>query len=310
MNDDSSLQESRPPDRDPAEAGADAVRRRRRRTALAVLGVIGGLLAVLFLYEDLTWPDVGALRTEDPRTTAFIERWKERAGGKEPTPEWRPVPYSRISPWLAKAVLVSEDIEFFQHGGFSRSEIRAAIEKAWEEKEPPRGASTLTQQLAKNLWLSPSRNPLRKAKEAVLTLQLEHELGKRRILELYLNVVEFGPGIYGAEAAARHYFGIPAAELGPRQAAELAAGLPMPSRWHPGSASAVYARRVERTLERMEKAEFLNRYVGLRGAAAGVPVDSSSVPDSLVPVEGTELVPAPLPVQPAPVSDTTGAAGL
>ena len=123
----------------------------------------------------------------------------------------------------------------------------------------PRGASTVTQQLAKNLWLSPSRNPLRKLKEALLTRQLEHDLGKRRILELYLNVVEFGPGIFGAEAAAEHYFGLTAAELAPPEAAALAAGLPKPSAWHPGSPSKAYRRRVGILESRMEKARFLLR---------------------------------------------------
>ena len=128
-------------------------------------------------------------------------------------------------------------------------------------QQAPRGASTLTQQLAKNLWLSPSRNPLRKREEVVLTRQLEKHLDKRRILELYLNVVEFGPGVFGAEAAARHYFGKSARDLTEHEAAQLAGGLSRPSRWHPGSTSQAYARHVERIEGRMQKAEFLRRVV-------------------------------------------------
>ena len=172
---------------------------RVRLLILALLGLVGLWLA----WEALTWPDVAALAKEDPETTAFIEQHR-RGGwlglGPDRDVKWTWVPYSRISSNLKRAVIVSEDIEFYSHNGFSTREQRAALEDAWEEKKLPRGASTLTQQLAKNLWLSPSRNPLRKVKEAILTWQLERSLTKRRILEVYLNVVEFGEGIYGAEA--------------------------------------------------------------------------------------------------------------
>ena len=129
--------------------------------------------------------------------------------------------------------------------------------RALEEGELPRGASTITQQLAKNLWLSPSRNPVRKLKEALLTWQLERRLEKRRILELYLNVVELGRGIYGVGAASRRYFGKPPGELGPVEAAQLAASLPNPMAWHPGSARRGYAEHVARIQRRMAKADFL-----------------------------------------------------
>lgn len=222
------------------------------------LGVALLLLAGWALFELVTWPDVAALADENPKSTAFIDGYRarqERQGG--PELRWQPVPYSRISPHLKRAVLVSEDIGFFDHHGFATEELETALREAWREGKSPRGASTLTQQLAKNLWLSPSRNPWRKVKEALLTVQLERHLEKRRILELYLDVVEFGPGVYGAEAASRHYFGVGASELSPRQAAELAAGLPRPSDWHPGSASKVYQRRVARILGRMDKAQWL-----------------------------------------------------
>ena len=232
---------------------------RRTRIALWVALGLGGLLAAGAVYEAVTWPDVGALATSNPRSTAFIERYRarERGGGRSGQPAWRWVGYSAISPNLKRAVLVGEDIDFFNHSGFATAEISRALHEAWEDKELPRGASTLTQQVAKNLWLTPSYNPLRKLKEAMLTRQLERLLGKRRILEIYLNVVEFAPGVYGAEAAARRYFGVAAAALSEEQAAELAAGLPKPSRWHPGSTSRVYQKRVRRILARMARAQWL-----------------------------------------------------
>lgn len=235
-------------------------RRRRPWRLAAALLLLGALAVGLFaLYEWATWPDVAALARRDPPTTAFIDRYRERqqepgAKGKGRGLEWRPVPLARIAPALRVAVLVAEDIDFFSHHGFATGEMKKALAEAWEDKEVPRGASTLTQQLAKNLWLSPSRNPWRKVKEALLTRDLERHLTKRRILELYLNVAELGPGVYGAEAAARRWFGKSAAALSDREAAELAASLPKPSSWHPGSGSKVYRRRVETVLRRMDRA--------------------------------------------------------
>jgi monofunctional glycosyltransferase len=216
------------------------------------------LLAAYLAWEAITWPDVAAVARENPETTAVIERYRRRAARSgRPAPEQRWVRYSRISRHLGHAVVVAEDIEFFSHDGFSRHELRAALTEAWEEKRPPRGASTLTQQLAKNLWLSASYNPLRKVKEAILTWQLERAVPKKRILELYLNVVEFGPGIYGAEAAARHYYGSSARGLSRHQAASLAAGLSRPSQWHPGVSTRGYARRVASIERRMRKARWV-----------------------------------------------------
>jgi monofunctional biosynthetic peptidoglycan transglycosylase len=235
-------------------------RRRWLRTALL------GLLAVLGLwigYEAVTWPDVAGLARRPPATTAFIEHYRrqERAAGRPGRVAWTWVEYSRISPHLRRAVLVAEDINFFSHRGFDPGEIEQALRKSLEEGELPRGASTITQQLAKNLWLSPSRTPVRKLEEAILTWQLERALPKRRILELYLNVAELGRGVYGAEAASRRYFSTSAAELTETQAAELAASLPRPSSWHPGVTSRAYRRHVESILRRMARAEFLWRSI-------------------------------------------------
>lgn len=231
-------------------------RRRRQGWLARVALLVAAALAGFVGFQWATWPDVAALAKADPETTTFIERYRarQRAAGKSDRVAWTKVPGRRIAPALKVAVLVAEDIDFFSHRGFAAGELEVAIAEAWERKELPRGASTITQQLAKNLWLSPSRNPWRKAKEALLTRQLERTLGKPRILELYLNVVELGPGLYGAEAAARRYFGKSAGALSDREAAALAAALPKPSTWHPGSESRAYRRRVETVLRRMEKA--------------------------------------------------------
>ena len=228
--------------------------RRRLQIAAAAFAAVATGSA---LWQWATWPDVARLARESPRSTAFIDRWsaRERAAGHPGRPAWAPVPYARISDELKIAVVVAEDIDFFSHSGFAVAEIRKSIADAIEARELPRGASTITQQLAKNLWLSPSRNPWRKVKEALLTRALERELSKRRILELYLNVVELGPGVYGAEAAARRYFGKGAGALSRREAAELAAALPMPSKWHPGVETRGYRKRVAIILARIEKAE-------------------------------------------------------
>ena len=274
----------------PSPNVAAASPRRSRWLRVLLFGGAAIALAILAAVVVLvvTWPDVAALRTTNPTTTAFIERYRgqRRAAGESDAVSWTWVPWDAISPNLKRAVVSAEDMEFFNHHGFSTSEMREALRQAWEERDAPRGASTITQQLAKNLWLSPSRSLLRKLHEAVLTWQLERDLSKRRILELYLNVVEFGPGIYGAGAAAERYFGKPPARLSEREAAELAASLPRPSRWHPGVDSPAYERYVEEIQRRMAAAEFLWRYVGGRPDVA--PLEEP-------PVEMMESVPPPPP---------------
>ncbi len=225
----------------------------RRVLLLGALGLLGWLA-----WEAVTWPDVAGLAQRAPTTAAFIERYKarERAAGRhaQVTLVW--TDYPRISPNLKRAVLVAEDINFFSHHGFDWKEIKTALEESLGEREA-RGASTISQQLVKNLWLSPGRNPLRKAKEAILTWQVERTLPKRHILELYLNVVEFGPGIYGVGRASESYFGKLPADLSEEESAQLAAALPRPRLWHPGSRSAAYRRYVSLIRARMDRAEFL-----------------------------------------------------
>ena len=213
----------------------------RRRWVWRLAGAGTAILLLTATVVWLTWPDGAALADENPQTTAFIEAAKAR--GTEI--QWRWVPASQISLDLKKAVVVAEDLSFFSHNGFDTHELKLAAREAVKGKRL-RVASTITQQLAKNLWLTPSRSPFRKLREVVLTRQLEQQLSKQRILEIYLNVAQFGPEIYGAEAAARSYFGIPAAVVDADQAAQLAAALPRPSSWHPGVSSKGYNKAVSR----------------------------------------------------------------
>ena len=194
-------------------------------SSLFITFLVGG---GFFFYYSL--PDVAALKQKNPKATALMElrdaeyQKKGIRGGRQQI--W--VSYGAISEHLKKAVLVSEDAAFFSHKGVDMNELKAALKKDWETMSFNRGGSTITMQLAKNLYLSPSKNPLRKVKEIVITQQLEHALSKRRIFEIYLNVVEWGRNIYGVEAAARHYFGKSAATLDPLESATLAALLPSP----------------------------------------------------------------------------------
>ncbi|MGH7398951.1 MAG: monofunctional biosynthetic peptidoglycan transglycosylase [Candidatus Rokuibacteriota bacterium] len=233
--------------------------RRRRGWAGRLAGLVLLAAGLWVGVEIWTWPAVGRLATERPPTTAFIERYRaqQRAAGRSDRVVRAWTPYAAISPALKRAVLVAEDIGFFSHRGFALDEMQDALGDALRDRELPRGASTITQQLAKNLWLSPSRSPLRKAREALLTWQLERALSKRRILELYLNVAEFGPGTYGAAAASRRYFGKSPADLDESEAAQLAAALPSPGAWHPGAGSAAYRRHVAAIERRMGRAAFL-----------------------------------------------------
>jgi len=206
-----------------------------------------------FSYMYLTLPDVRILRATNPGTTAFMELRAREAGkaGKAPRAIQRWVPYERISPNLKRAVLVAEDAAFFQHEGIDFDEMEKSFETNWKKGKLARGGSTITQQLAKNLYLSPSKNPVRKIEEFLIARRLEAELTKRRILEIYLNVIEWGDGIYGAEAAARAYFKTSAAALGPDDSALLAASIINPRRYSPARPSNFLLRRQRLILQRM-----------------------------------------------------------
>jgi monofunctional biosynthetic peptidoglycan transglycosylase len=206
--------------------------------------VLKRLFLILFLtllawmaWEWLTFPDVELLKNAPPKTTAFMELRRDqlRDAGKSDALEWRWVAYGRISPNLRRAVLVAEDDSFYEHEGVDLKGMREALERDWKRKKLTHGGSTITQQLAKNLYLSPSRNPIRKLREYFIARSLEKHLTKKRILEIYLNVVEMGERVYGAEAAARHYFGKSASDLSAREAALLAGCLPNPRLMNPGN---------------------------------------------------------------------------
>ena len=206
---------------------------RRSRLGARLATAAAALVAIAAAALALLWvalPDPAGLASKDPRTTALVEqrRTEARPAGRPFAPELRVVPLDRISPPLAEAVVLAEDAGFFDHGPFDFREMQKALGKNLDRRRWVRGASTLTQQLAKNLYLGTERTLARKAKEAVLALKLERALGKRRILALYLNVAEWGEGVFGAEAAASARFGVPASALTTAQAAVLAAMLPAP----------------------------------------------------------------------------------
>jgi monofunctional glycosyltransferase len=206
------------------------MKNRKVSRALHVAAGVGAVTFSVMAYGYLTLPDVRPLATTNPKTTAFMElREREAAAAGKPVKHvQRWVPYSRMSMNLRRAVLAAEDSAFFEHEGIDIAEIKKSIQTSIEKGESLRGASTITQQLAKNLYLSPSRDPMRKLKELMITWRLETALSKARILEIYLNVIEWGNGVFGAEAAARKYFGVSAAQLSPEQAARLAAMAPNP----------------------------------------------------------------------------------
>ena len=226
-------------------------RTRSRWFRWALLAACAGFWYLAWVY--LTLPDVRPLATTPPAETAFMRlRAREaRRAARIPTRRYQFVPYARISGHLKRAVIVTEDSAFWQHEGVDLDAIRDSIEVNLERMEFVRGASTITQQLAKNLYLSPSRNPLRKLRELMIARRLEAVLAKRRILEVYLNVIEWGDGIYGAEAAARVYFGVPASALGAEQAALLAGAIINPRALNPGRPTPRLLRRQRMLLRRM-----------------------------------------------------------
>lgn len=227
----------------------DRVRRRPIVTTLTILTVLFCVDLLL-----LPWGSIRSLERVNPETTAFQRAYQERersAGRRRKMfKRWRPI--AQISENLVAAVIVGEDGTFWNHEGFDWFEVRESLVRNLKEQRAARGASTITQQLIKNLFLSPSRNPVRKYHEIVMTWYAERVLSKRRILELYLNEIEWGNGIYGAEAAAQRYFGVAASELTREQSARLAAVIPNPRRFDPTSSSRSVERRTRVILERMQ----------------------------------------------------------
>jgi len=204
--------------------------RRLKRVAIFPLA-----MAVAFLLYLLLMPDVSRLKTENPRRTSFMEIHERDARKRGQSfsiyQVW--VPFALISPTLVKAVLIAEDDKFWSHEGFDYQAMQKALEKDIKSGKFKLGGSTISQQLARNLYLTPEKSLLRKAREALITWRIERALSKKRILELYLNVAEWGKGIYGIEAASRHYYGKASLSLTPEESARLAAVLPQPRKYSP-----------------------------------------------------------------------------
>ena len=213
-------------------------------------------LIVLVLVQFWYLAHIWYWADHDPESTAFmrarLEIIQEDEPGAKLSHRW--VPYNRISSHLKRAVVAAEDDKFMDHTGFDWEAMQKAYEKNIREGEIVSGASTIPQQLAKNLFLSGSRTWWRKGQEAVITAMLETVLTKRRILEIYLNVAEWGDGVYGADAAARYHFGVPAAALTPAQAARLAVMLPSPRSYPPGRDTVYLQQRTATILARMKYA--------------------------------------------------------
>lgn len=229
------------------------MRRLARLAGWAAFALAAAFVAYqLSILARLAW-----WRTHDPASTAFMEDRLERLREKRPAANLRHqwVPYARISVHLKRAIVAAEDAKFADHEGFDWE----AMQKAWEKNQRKgrvvAGGSTISQQLAKNLFLSGSRTPWRKAQEAMATVMMESVMDKRRILEIYLNVIEWGDGVFGAEAAARHYFGTSAAALTPSQAARLAAMVPNPRFYDRNRATPWLERKTGIILARMPAAE-------------------------------------------------------
>jgi monofunctional biosynthetic peptidoglycan transglycosylase len=199
--------------------------------------IVAALCGFIFLNIAIyaVYPDISKLKKTNPKKTAFMKyrehEWKKKGEKRKIQHHW--VSFSNISPYAIKAVIIAEDDNFWRHSGFDLEAMQKALEKDIKKKRFKVGGSTISQQLAKNLYLSPAKNPVRKLKEAILTWRIERNLSKRRIIEIYLNVAEWGDGVFGIEAAARKYYGKPASALSAEEASILASLLPNPRRYRP-----------------------------------------------------------------------------
>lgn len=278
------------PPRRAATAPRPAQAKRGPRGVLATLAaaaeaaLVLGALALTLLWASI--PDPEPLTRENPSTTAFIELRRQQAAAqrRELRLKWQWRRLEQISPLLRAAVIYAEDARFYQHEGVDWSAIEKAVESNYARGSLAIGGSTITQQLAKNLYLSPSRSMLRKVRELLITSRLEHSLEKQRILELYLNVAEWGDGVFGAEAAARHWFGRSASKLTAVQAARLAVALPNPFVRNPRRHSAAMQRKVAKLLALLRRDGLLSA-AAFRAATqeAGLPLPSApeaSQPDT------------------------------
>lgn len=295
-----------------------AARRPRSRLWAALARAVEAGLVVTALVLTLLWasiPDPSALARENPRTTAFIElRRRQAAQQRRALPlQWQWRRLDQISPLLRAAVVHAEDARFYQHEGVDWTAIEKAVESNYQRGAMAIGGSTITQQLAKNLYLSPSRSVLRKVRELLITARLEQALDKQRILELYLNVAEWGDGVFGAEAAARHWYGRSASKLTAVQAARLAVALPNPFVRTPRRRAAPLQRKVAKLLALLRRDGLLSA-AAFRAATqeAGLPLPptaDTSRPDAS-PIGDAPEVTQPTSQEPAtpPTTDVTAPA--
>jgi monofunctional biosynthetic peptidoglycan transglycosylase len=219
----------------------------------ALIALMVFLAAVDAVYLAQIWPDWSRLASGSIPSSRFIQDYVARQADEPELPalRWTPVPLASIPQHVRRAVIIAEDARFYEHGGFDFDAIREAWEYNVEKGRVVRGASTISQQTAKNMFLHSGRDPLRKWHEAVLTWFMERRLSKSRILEVYLNVAELGRGVYGVEAAARTYWGKPMGALSLREAAELAATLPSPVKSNPRTRTAFFQRHADKIEERL-----------------------------------------------------------
>ncbi len=224
-----------------------------------VLAAIVAGLAVWCAGQAARFP-IAALATHAPRRTAMmLERERQAAEhGSRLHIDQRWIPLERVSPLLWRAILVAEDDAFFEHAGLDWREIRASAQRDLQRRRVVRGGSTVTQQLARNLFLGDARTPTRKLTEAFLAVRLERTLTKRRILELYVNLIEWGDGVFGAEAAAQRYFHVSASQLGPRQAVLLAAVIINPRRYSALAPAKRIQRRAKLIAGRLHRRGYLD----------------------------------------------------
>jgi monofunctional biosynthetic peptidoglycan transglycosylase len=268
----------------PAKRKSRSIRKRIGRGILLLATVVAAYAGYIYV----TLPDVTSLARENPKTTAFqqLRIAEAREAGRKFSIRQQWLPYRQISPLLRRAVIVTEDAAFFDHDGIDLDEIRASLERNWEEGQFLRGGSTITQQLAKNLYLSESKNPMRKLVEFFIAKRLEAALTKQRIFELYLNEIEWGDGIFGCEAAARAYFSKSCAGLDMQESALLAGAIINPRVHSPAKPTRRLLRRQQIILRRM----------GFKETPPAAPVNQTPIESPVIPVP-----------QPFPIPGNSGA---
>jgi monofunctional glycosyltransferase len=285
-------------------------RRWPARVLLAIeILVIATGVAACALYCSL--PDTGKLETQNPTSTAFIDLRRDHAarpGDWKLEWKWRPI--GKISRYLRAAVVYAEDANFYTHDGVDWRAIEQAFDKNLEAGELSVGGSTITQQLAKNLYLSPSRNPIRKLRELLIAFSLEDHLTKTRILELYLNVVEWGDGVFGAEAASQHWFHHSAQTLSPSEAARLAIALPNPFTRNPSVQTEELRKKAVRIIRLLRMQGLINASQERQalddvGAHSAVVRPDNSLPPAPAPTPPTAPTPTPTPPPETPITAPT-----